>query len=135
MVEASVADIIGSAITTDYPLAAFYQVVVKRLQFSADGATLLCSSGDERLQLCGCHLALVRIIFCGNPFVCGCHKLSGNTFLCLGVVEQLHDALFHLLVTQSHTQTKLAEVLEQGVVESGALSLGVLGVRSRGNGG
>ena len=50
------------------------------------------------------------------------------------LAEELGYAFLHFLVAKNHTEAKLAEVLEEGVVEARALSLLVLGVGSGGYG-
>ena len=99
MIKASVANVIRCTISTYNPLWTLNEVVIQCLQLLADWATLLCTSSDNRLQLCCSFLRTLRIIFVGYPLVSGSYKLSRNTLLGLTLFEQVNDTLFHLLVT------------------------------------
>ena len=107
--------------------------MVKRLKLLADRATLLGASGDEGLELGSSLLATLGVVHVGQPVVGGSDELGGNVLLGLGISQQVADALTHLLVGERHTETKLTEVLEEGVVEGRTLALLVLRVRHRGH--
>ena len=131
MVKTTVADVVACTVATDNPLTALHKVMVKRLEFLADRtACLVCAFLDKLAQLGSNLLRLVGIVLIGNPFLSKCLEFLGTTFVCRCLCKQLCHTLLHLLVAESHTETKLAEVLEQGVVEAWALTLLVLRIRS-----
>ena len=100
--------------------------MVESLQLLAERATGLSTSSDERLQNGGQTLRLLSILLLLNPL--GGSSLELLRSILASLLEQQHDALLHLLVTEHHTHTELAEVLEQRVVEGRTLTLLVLGV-------
>ena len=133
MVETAVTDVVRSTVTTDNPLAALYEIVVEGLKLLAYRASLGCALGNQRLQLSSCCLGCISVVLGCNPLA-GCLLVFLRSLVALNhLVEQLYNALLHLLVTEHHTETELAEVLEQRVVEGRTLTLGVGGVRSRRN--
>ena len=109
-------------VATDDPLRALHEIVVERLELLADGAALGSALGDALAELRSNLLGLVGILAVGNPL------LSESLVLVAGVavdhlLQQLGHALLQtigthhrLLVTEGHTETELAEVLEQGVL-------------------
>ena len=113
MVETAVTDIVRSAVATDDPLAALYEIVVERLELCANGAALLSTCGDERLELGSSLLRTLRIVHVGHPLVSSGYELCRNMLVGLCLFEEVADALLHLLVAKNHTETELAEVLEQ----------------------
>ncbi len=115
MVETAVTDIVRGTVTTDDPLRTLYEVVIQGLEFLANGAALGSALGDASTQLRSNLLRLVGILAVVNPL------LSESLVLVAGIavdhlLEQLSHALLHLLVTKGHTETELAEVLEQRAV-------------------
>ena len=74
-----------------------------------------------------------RVVVGVEPLLCGlAHPVEGGGLHQLFSLFPQHAA--HLLVSELHAETELAEVLEQRVVEAGTLSLLVLGVGRRGDG-
>ena len=133
MVQTTVTDVVGSTVTTDDPLAALHEVVLQFLQLCAYGTT--CSGtginvGDEGS---GSSLGSLSVILGLNPSLGSSLVLSTGLVAGQHLLQQGVDAGAHLLVGNGHTQTKLAEVLEERVGPSRTLTLGVLGVRCRGD--
>ena len=94
---------------------------------TASSSTLL----DEWLQLGGSSLRSFSIILAGNPLL-GCSlEVVGNLLVCDNLIEKTFNTLLHLLVSHHHTETELAEVLEQRVSECRTLSLLVCCIWSR----
>ena len=129
VVQATVADVVGSAVATDDPLAAFYQIVGQFGQFCAVRATSSLSGFDEREQLAGGSLAGIGIVHAVNPFLSSSLEVGRRAFGSDGFFQDGFDAGTHLLVGQGHTHAVFAEVLEQGVRPSRTLSLFVRRIR------
>ena len=113
MVETAVTDVVRSTVTTDNPLAALYEIVVEGLKLLAYRTTLGSILGNQRLQLSGCSLRGICIVLAGNPLAGSFLVFLRNLVALEHLTEQLLNALLHLLVTEHHTETELAEVLEQ----------------------
>ena len=113
MVKTTVTDVVRSTVTTDDPLAALYEIVVEGLQFLTYRTTLGSALSNQRLQLSGCSLRSVGVILASNPLAGSCLVFLRSLVALEHLTQQLLYALLHLLVTEHHTETKLAEVLEQ----------------------
>ena len=87
--------------------------MVESLKLLAYRTTLGSILGNQRLQLSGCSLRGICIILAGNPLAGSFLVFLRNLVALKCLVEQLLYTLLHLLVTEHHTQTELAEVLEQ----------------------
>ena len=99
----------------------------------ANGATLGCALLDQGLELEGCGTAGFSIVLAGNPFLSGLLVCLAHLVALNHLVEEGLNACTHLLVGQYHTQTELAEILEEGVGPCGTLTLLVGGVRRGGD--
>ena len=113
VVETAVTDIVRSTVTTDDPLTALYEVVIQSLELLANGATSGSALGDALAELRSNLLRLLGIVLISNPLSSELFVLSAGLIAIDHLLQQLSYALLHLLVTKSHTQTELAEVLEQ----------------------
>ena len=129
MVETAVTDIVRSAVATDNPLAALYEIVVEGLELLADVATGVRTGLNHRLQNCCQALCLVSIVLLLYPLLGSSLELGWRALVLNGLGEEHGNTLLHLLVAENHTETELAEVLEQRVVEGRTLTLGIGGVR------
>ena len=112
MIQTTVTNIVRSAVTTDDPLASLHEVLRQALQLTTDLATCSGTGLDHRNQLSGSSLACLSVLLTSDPLLSGSLELSGSLRLQRSLQQRL-DALVHLLVCQDHTQTELAEVLEQ----------------------
>ena len=107
--------------------------MLQRLQLLAERASSLGALLDQRLELSGSSLRAVGVVLLLDPLLSGSLEVVGCVLAFHGLVEQHSDTLLHLLVAQCHTEAKLAEVLEQRVVESRTLTLVVGAVWCRRN--
>src|SRR5574344_1747694 len=126
VVETSVTNIIRCAVTTNNPLASLHEIVREFGKLLADRATSVAASLNSRSEFRCCCLRSVCIFLASNPFFCCFLKLCRSVFLCKEFVEHCHNTASHLLVGYSHTQTIVAEVLEEGVRPCRTLTLIVL---------
>ena len=78
-------------------------------------------------------LGLSSVLLVLNPLVEESLQLVAAALASLSLGHELHEASLDLLVSDGHTETELAEVLEEGVGPSRTLTLGIGGVRSRRN--
>ena len=92
MIETAVANIVRSTVATDNPLAALYKIVVESLQLLTYRATLLSTSGNQRLQLCSCFLRAISIVLGSNPLVSCSNKLGRYMLISLCCLLYTSDA-------------------------------------------
>ena len=128
VVEAAVTDVVGSTVTTDDPLTALHDVLLQVVEAGADGTLILGSFQHGHDALVDV-LRLVGIQCVVQPFLEDGLVFGGSSFVGNAFLHQLGDALAQFLVGQFHTQTKFAEVLEQGVCPCRTVTFLVLRVR------
>ena len=75
--------------------------------------TLVFTGFNDRNDLFSQFLRLVCIVHVFNPFAEQGFGICRSAVGCNGFLHYFHDAGTHLLVSEFHTQTEFAEVLEQ----------------------
>ena len=128
MVETSVTDVVGSTVATYNPLAAFYDMVfVLENLLAGVAAACLASSYHRLIETIG-NLCALRV---SEPL--GEHRLEflGAARALQAFLHEVSKTLANLAVCNLHTETVLAEVLEEGVGPSRTVTLLVLSIRSR----
>ena len=86
--------------------------MIQSLELLANWAALSSALSDASTKLWSNLLSLLSILLILNPLLSKCLVLVASVAVD-HLLQQLSYALLHLLVTKSHTQTELAEVLEQ----------------------
>ena len=132
VVETAVTDVVRSTVATDNPLRTFNEEGLQTVDGSASRAFVL-GSFNHRDDLVGQFFRLLGVVLVVNPclecfLVVGRSSVVGDS-----IFHSLLDAGTHLFVGQFHTETELAEVLEQRVSPSRTMSLFVRSIRSRRN--
>ncbi len=128
MVESAVTDIIGSTVTTDDPLAAFNDMVFLSEDSLAGVATAFLHSSHHRLIETVGNLCRVLVL---EPLFEHCFEFVGAVSALKAFLHESSKTLTQFAVCDLHTETVLAEVLEEGVGPSRTVTLLVLGIRSR----
>ena len=130
MVKTAVTDIVRSTVATDNPLAAFNDMVFVVEDLFASIATACLASSYDRFVEAVSDSSIVLVV---KPLLE--HRLhllgAASAAECLG--EESRQTLADLAVSDLHTETVLAEVLEEGVRPCRTMTLCVGGIRSRRN--
>ena len=134
VVQSAVANVVGSAVTTDDPLRTLGEIVAEFVELCANRATFGLTGLDERFETGGGRLALGRFVLAVEPLLCGFLEFCAHMLIVEATREDFGDAGAHFLVGQGHTESVFAEVFEKRVGPCRSVSLFVGGVGGGGDG-
>ena len=130
MVKTAETYVVSGAVAGDDPLRAFHDEVLESHDAVADLAAASLAEGYEGLEHFACGLGVVAVV---EPFACLLLDGVGACGALCGALHKVGKTELHLLVGDTHTQTELGEVLEQGVCPCGTVAAEVGGVGGRGH--
>ncbi len=130
MVETAEADIVGSTVAADNPLAALNEIMFELEHLLAGGTS---ASLHQRNDGVGDFARTLGVVLLVEP-------LCGESLDFVGAVSTVKkrahlniEACTELVVGEGHTHAELTEVLEEAVGPCGTVAILVCGIRSRGH--